>query len=123
MKWTPGLIERKVVWDKGLFTLVVRTPQVQHFEPGQFLQIGLQLEDGHLHRPYSVASPHGELLDFFIVLVEDGKLTPRLWNMQPGDALDVSLKAAATSRCPRSVATSRSARRRCSGCRPASCCR
>ena len=94
MKWTPGTIERKVVWEEGLFTLVVRAPEVEYFEPGQFLQLGMQLDDGHLHRPYSVASPHGELLDFFIVLVEDGKLTPRLWKMEPGDRLDVSTKAA-----------------------------
>lgn len=94
MQWTPGVIERKIVWDEGLFTLVVRAPNVQPFEAGQFLQLGVELEDGHLHRPYSVASPHGELLDFFIVLVEEGKLTPRLWKMEVGDQVDVSTKAA-----------------------------
>lgn len=94
MKWTPGVIERKVIWDEGLFTLVVRAPGVGHFEPGQFLQLGIEAESGHLHRPYSVASPHGATLDFFIVLVEEGKLTPRLWNMEVGDRIDVSEKAA-----------------------------
>ncbi len=103
MKWTPGTIEKKLVWEHGLFTLAVRAPEVEYFEPGQFLQLGLELEDGHLHRPYSVASPHGEVLDFFIVLVEDGKLTPRLWTMEPGDRLDVSVKAAGSftlGHCP-----------------------
>ena len=103
MKWTPGTIERKHVWDEGLFTLTVRAPEVETFQPGQFLQLGLDLPDGHLHRPYSVASPHGELLDFFIVLVEDGRLTPRLWNMREGDQLDVSQKAAGSftlGHCP-----------------------
>ena len=104
MKWTQGTIERKIVWDQdGLFTLVIRAPEVESFEAGQFLQLGLPLEDGHLHRPYSVASPHGELLDFFIVMVDNGKLTPRLWKMEPGDVLDISQKAAGSftlSHCP-----------------------
>lgn len=94
MKWTPATIERKRVWDDGLFTLTVRAPEVQPFKPGQFLQLGVELPDGHLHRPYSVASPYGELLEFFIVRVDNGALTPRLWNMGEGDRLDISEKAA-----------------------------
>ncbi len=103
MKWTRGTIERKEIWSDGLFTLVIRAPEVADFEPGQFLQLGMDQQDGHLHRPYSVASPPGETLDFFIVLVEDGKLTPHLWQMQPGDSIDVSAKAAGSftlSHCP-----------------------
>lgn len=104
MKWTAGVIEQKIVWDaSGLFTLVVRSPGVEVFEPGQFLQLGITLDDGHLHRPYSVASPHGDLLEFFIVLVEDGRLTPHLWRMEKGSAIDVSQKAAGSfslSHCP-----------------------
>jgi ferredoxin--NADP+ reductase len=94
MKWTSGVIERKTVWSEGLFTLAIKAPEVAAFQPGQFLQLGIDQPDGHLHRPYSVASPHGETLEFFIVLVEDGKLTPHLWKMEPGDKVDVSLKAA-----------------------------
>ncbi len=94
MKWTQGVIERKIIWDHGLFTLVIRAPEVEPFQPGQFLQLGIETDAGHLHRPYSVASPHGEQLDFFIVLVEEGKLTPRLWAMEVGDKIDVSAKAA-----------------------------
>jgi ferredoxin/flavodoxin---NADP+ reductase len=94
MKWTPGVIERKIVWAEGLFTLQISAPEVQPFQPGQFLQIGIDQPEGHLHRPYSVASPHGKTLDFFIVLVEDGRLTPHLWKMEAGDKIDVSEKAA-----------------------------
>lgn len=103
MKWTVGEIERKVVWKDGLFTLSIRAPEVQHYEPGQFLQLGIQLPAEHLHRPYSVASPHGEILDFFIVRVDDGQLTPRLWTMDPGDELEVSQRAAGSftlANCP-----------------------
>ncbi|MEO8268307.1 MAG: ferredoxin--NADP reductase [Aureliella sp.] len=103
MKWTPGVVTRKTVWSEGLFTLAIEAPEVSPFEPGQFLQLGVELEDGHVHRPYSVASPHGRTLEFFIVLVEDGKLTPHLWKKQVGDCIDVSAKAAGSftlSHCP-----------------------
>jgi len=103
MKWTQATIERKQVWSEGLFTLSIRAPEVEPFQAGQFLQLGYELPDGHLHRPYSVASPYGELLDFFIVLVAEGKLTPRLWQALPGEAIDVSQKAAGSftlGHCP-----------------------
>lgn len=103
MKWTQASVVGMRIWSDGLFTLTIRAPEVEPFEPGQFLQLGFDLPDGHLHRPYSVASPHGELLEFFIVLVEDGKLTPRLWKLQAGDSIEVSQKAAGSftlSHCP-----------------------
>lgn len=103
MKWTQASIVGKRVWSEGLFTLTIRAPEVEAFQPGQFLQLGFDLPDGHLHRPYSVASPHGELLDFFIVLVEDGKLTPILWKLEHGAAIEVSHKAAGSftlAHCP-----------------------
>ena len=103
MKWTQGTVERKVVWAPGLFTLRVKCPQVEAFEPGQFLQLGLELDGHHVNRPDSAASPFGESLEFFIVVVEEGRLTPRLWKLQPGDKLDVSEKAAGSftlSHCP-----------------------
>ena len=94
MKWLQGQVVKKQVWEEGLFTLSVRVPGIDPFEPGQFLQLGVPLPDKHLHRPYSVASPHGEVLEFFIVLVEKGHLTPILWQMKEGDTIDVSQKAA-----------------------------
>lgn len=94
MKWTPGIVENKRVWSEGLFTLTVRAPEVAPFKPGQFLQLGLELTDGPLYRPYSIASPHGDCLEFFIVLVDDGQLTPRLWKLEAGNPMIVSQRAA-----------------------------
>jgi ferredoxin--NADP+ reductase len=94
LNWKKATVVKKQIWAEGLFTLTVDVPGVEVFEPGQFLQVGLQVEDKHIHRPYSVASPHGAQLDFYIVLVEDGELTPKLWRLQEGDELDVSEKAA-----------------------------
>lgn len=96
-------MDRKVVWAPGLFTLSIAATDVMPFEPGQFLQLALTVNDKRVNRPYSVASPHGTSLEFFIVLVEDGELTPHLWKLNPGDRVEVSQKAAGSftlGHCP-----------------------
>lgn len=75
---------------------------VPHFEPGQFVTIGLPKQpaaartDGSAsgrpeltRRAYSIASSANvkEYLELYVVLVTDGKLTPRLWNLHPGDRI------------------------------------
>lgn len=99
--WCEGTITERKVWAEGLFTLQVKAPQVNPFQPGQFLHLGLPAGDSDfdgepkiINRPYSVASPHGERLEFFIVLVENGELTPQLWRLNAGDRVLVSEKAA-----------------------------
>jgi ferredoxin--NADP+ reductase len=99
-KWCSGTVVEKKIWTDGLFTIGVNVPDVTPFLAGQFLQLGLY-PDGHegdekqlINRPYSVASPHGEVLEFFIVRVDDGELTPRLWNLEVGSSIVVSQKAA-----------------------------
>ncbi len=95
LTWCPGVVESKRVWTDGLFTLAVRVDGVLPFEPGQFLQLGLETAgEKEVHRPYSVASPHGEVVEFYIVRVDEGELTPRLWNLQPGDVVQISQRAA-----------------------------
>ena len=77
-KWCSAKVVDKRIWTEGLFTLRVATDEVQPFLSGQFLHLGLY-PNGYkdddskiINRPYSVASPHGQELEFFIVLVEDG---------------------------------------------------
>lgn len=92
MKFITGTVIGKQIWADGLFTLQIDVPGVEPFEPGQYLQVGVQRPDKHMHHPYSVASPHGNVLDFFIVRVDDGRLTPTLWSLTVGDRIDVSTK-------------------------------
>jgi ferredoxin--NADP+ reductase len=93
--WCHGTVRRKQVWTDGLFTLQVAVDEVAPYEPGQFLQVGLGLgTDDHVFRPYSAASPHGSLIEFYIVRVDEGKLTPRLWNLVEGQSIEVSQRAA-----------------------------
>ena len=99
-KWCSATVVDKKTWTEGLFTLRIATNEVEPFLSGQFLHLGLY-PPGHegddskiINRPYSVASPHGKELEFFIVLVEDGELTPHLWNLENGDDILVGQKAA-----------------------------
>lgn len=99
-QWCTGNVVDQKIWSPGLFTITVATDEVAPFLPGQFLQLGV-FPDGHdgdesalINRPYSVASPHGAKLEFFIVTVPDGELTPRLEKLVSGSTLQVSKKAA-----------------------------
>lgn len=94
LKWCPSRIIKKTVWAEGLFTIQIDGRDVLPFEPGQFLQLGYTRGEEHIHRPYSVASPSGDTIEFFIVLVDDGELTPYLWSLNEGDEIDVSQRAA-----------------------------
>lgn len=74
--------------DLAVFRL--RAPEPVDFTPGQYATIGL-LEDENdrpLLRPYSVASVPGTTdLEFFIERVDEGDLTPRLWDLERGAEL------------------------------------
>jgi ferredoxin--NADP+ reductase len=56
------------------------------FKPGQYAT--LAVEDGGklIQRPYSiVSSPYESFLEFFVELVPQGELTPRLWDLKVSD--------------------------------------
>lgn len=84
-------------WNDGLFSFrTTRDPSLR-FENGQFLMIGLEVEDKPLMRAYSVASANWEdTLEFFSIKVPDGALTSRLQNIQPGDDILLSTKPTGT---------------------------
>ncbi|MEM8738038.1 MAG: ferredoxin--NADP reductase [Planctomycetota bacterium] len=100
------LVERVPIHeDLALFRIRYNDHDVPAFEPGQFATLGLPApapEDGAAARParpgrgprlvrraYSIASPatERERLEFYIVRVNEGKLTPSLWEVSPGDKL------------------------------------
>jgi ferredoxin--NADP+ reductase len=94
MEWVESRVTGRTQWSDGLFSLRIEGTGVAPFQAGQFLQLGLPIDQEHLHRPYSVASPSGREIEFFIVRVEQGALTPRLDQLALGDRIDVSKRAA-----------------------------
>ncbi|MEM7624072.1 MAG: ferredoxin--NADP reductase [Planctomycetota bacterium] len=99
--WTNATIVERVDLNEelALFRLLPDAG-VPKFEPGQFVTLGLP--DGSdasragrvklIRRAYSVASSPTEerWLELYIVLVTEGKLTPKLWELHGGDRLWVA---------------------------------
>lgn len=84
-------------WDDNLFSFrTTRNPGLR-FESGQFVMIGLEVENRPLMRAYSIASANYEdHLEFFSIKVPDGPLTSRLQHLQKGDQILVSTKPTGT---------------------------
>lgn len=84
-------------WNDTLFSFKTTRDAGLRFENGQFVMIGLQVDNRPLLRAYSIASAnYEEHLEFFSIKVENGPLTSRLQHLQAGDSLLVSRKPTGT---------------------------
>lgn len=73
-----------------LWIIRIRGEHPFSFKPGQFATFGVHNGQKMIERPYSiVSSPREPELEFFIELVPEGELTPRLHPLKPGDQLYV----------------------------------
>ena len=106
------LIDRTPIHeDLAIFRIRYNDQAVPEFEPGQFATLGLPdttppdpdkplppRRPGRgpklVRRAYSIASPGTErdALDFYIVRVDEGKLTPSIFDLQPGETLYMNPK-------------------------------
>lgn len=87
-RWEQTTVTRHIRWDEDLFTLCLDTPR--DFHAGQFTLLAREdasARGGHVKRAYSIASAPGHPLEFFVVEVKDGALTPFLKDLGPGDPL------------------------------------
>jgi ferredoxin--NADP+ reductase len=83
-RWSQVPLLARHDWAPGLATFTVGDLRPE-MHPGQFMNLALEGPKGLIKRAYSVASAPGEPLEFFIVEVEGGALTPRLFQLQRGD--------------------------------------
>lgn len=89
-------------WTDDYFSFTTTRDDGFRFENGQFVMIGLQVEqaDGSLKpllRAYSIASANWEeQLEFFSIKVPNGPLTSRLKSIQPGDSVLIGRKPTGT---------------------------
>jgi ferredoxin/flavodoxin---NADP+ reductase len=84
-------------WNDTLFSFSTTRDASLRFENGQFVMIGLEVNGKPLMRAYSIASAnYEENLEFFSIKVQDGPLTSRLQNLQPGQEILVSRKPTGT---------------------------
>ena len=86
-RYSAELIERR---DLSARLALFRFRAAEHptFTPGQFATIGIKVNENIIERPYSiVSSPLEPFLEFFIELVLEGDLTPRLARRFPTDQI------------------------------------
>ena len=92
--WVTGKVTKVQFWTDALFSLTVHAP-VLPFTAGQFAKLGLEIDGERVQRAYSyVNAPGNPDLEFYLVIVPDGKLSPRLAALQPGDEVLVVSEAA-----------------------------
>jgi ferredoxin--NADP+ reductase len=89
--WSEGRLVSRRDWAKGLSTLRVEA-EIEPFSPGQFVNLSVPGAAAEERRSYSIASPPGAPLEFLVTEVSDGKLTPKLLALAPGDAVLVERK-------------------------------
>lgn len=92
--WLTGTVVERLQWNNRLCSLRLLL-DLPDFEAGQFVNLGLELNGKAVLRPYSLVNPPGDRLqEIFFNRVEDGLLSPRLFQLQPGDKILSSPKAA-----------------------------
>jgi ferredoxin/flavodoxin---NADP+ reductase len=84
-------------WTDTLFSFSTTRDSTFRFRNGEFIMMGLQVDNRPLLRAYSIASAnYEENLHFFSIKVPDGPLTSRLQHLKPGDAVVVGRKPTGT---------------------------
>ncbi|MEP6342919.1 MAG: ferredoxin--NADP reductase [Maricaulaceae bacterium] len=83
-----------------LFSFTITRPSSFRFRSGEFVMIGLPVEEGQkrpIMRAYSIASPAwDDKLEFYSIKVPDGPLTSRLQKIKEGDTILLSKKPVGT---------------------------
>lgn len=85
--WITGKVTKIQHWTDALFSLTVHAP-IAPYTAGQFTKLGLEIDGERVQRAYSyVNAPTSPDLEFYLVEVPEGKLSPRLHAMKPGDEI------------------------------------
>lgn len=87
-------LEGKVVENRRLndyLTSLIIDVELNGYEAGQFVRVGLPDGDSVLARPYSlVNTPQENHLEVYFNIVEEGPLSPRLFDLKAGDDVLIS---------------------------------
>jgi ferredoxin--NADP+ reductase len=93
-EWVNGKVTGVQHWTDGLFSITVNAP-IDSFTAGQFAKLSLEIDGDRVQRAYSyVNAPSDPNLEFYLVTVPEGKLSPRLHQLQPGAEVLVTKEAA-----------------------------
>lgn len=93
-KWHSGKVLENRRWNERLTSLRFEAP-LQGFESGQFVRVGLELDGEIVARPYSlVNTPDESALEIYFNIVDEGPLSPKLFDLQAGDDILVAERPA-----------------------------
>ncbi len=93
-EWVNGKVTGVQHWTDGLFSITVNAP-IDSFTAGQFAKLSLEIGGERVQRAYSyVNAPSDPNLEFYLVTVPEGKLSPSLHQSQPGAEVMVTKEAA-----------------------------
>lgn len=93
-EWVNGKVTQVQHWTDGLFSITVNAP-IDNFTAGQFAKLALEIDGERIQRAYSyVNAPSDPNLEFYLVTVPEGKLSPMLNQLQPGSEVMVTKEAA-----------------------------
>lgn len=93
-RWIEGEIVENVRWTDTLYSLRVKA-DVEPFRAGQFGRLALEVNGKPVGRPYSfVNPPQDEILEFYSIVVPEGPISPRLYDLGPGDRILIGPKGA-----------------------------
>ncbi|MFV9671281.1 ferredoxin--NADP(+) reductase [Pantoea graminicola] len=93
-EWVNAEVKEVKNWTDALFSLRVNAP-IDPFVAGQFAKLALEIDGERVQRAYSyVNAPSDDLLEFYLVTVPDGKLSPHLQALRPGDPVMITKEAA-----------------------------
>lgn len=98
--WVEGRVHEVIRWSDKLFSLRIEA-DLAPYQAGQFTKLSLMLPsaDGsgameRVSHAYSfVNGPAASYHEFYIVLIPEGRLTPHLARLQPGDTLQLAKAA------------------------------
>jgi ferredoxin--NADP+ reductase len=84
--WSRSRVAERIEWAPGLVTLKLESPRFG-FEPGQFVNLGLDVGGERTRRAYSLASAPGEAPEFYVSEVTGGTVSGLLTRSAPGDEI------------------------------------
>lgn len=93
-EWVTGNVIQVTNWTDSLFSIQVQAP-IAAFTAGQYAKLGLEINGERVQRAYSyVNAPNNPNLEFYLVTVPEGKLSPGLHALQPGMQVQITKEAA-----------------------------
>ncbi|SFC00651.1 ferredoxin--NADP reductase [Pseudoalteromonas denitrificans] len=92
-KWLTAKVKNIKWWNDKLFSIIVNAP-INSFQAGQFTKLAMNVNSKRIARAYSfVNASNNKDLEFYLVKVEQGKLTCPLSDLKVGDKIEISQTA------------------------------